>query len=132
MNDPWIANEVIRRWQEGTPIRRIAAELRISRYLVRRIILDHQRGRTQGVVHPDLPAPPKSRGSILDRHIPFIRDLLTRWPRITALRIHEELRGRGFTGKYTIVKDLVRRLRPEPTRLPVLRFESGKGQHYGK
>jgi len=128
MNDPLIENEVIRRWQEGTSIRRIAAELRISRYLVRRIILDHQRGRAQGVTHPDLPTPPKSRGSILDGHIPFIRDLFTRWPRITALRIHEDLRSRGFTGKYTIVKDLVRRLRPQPTRLPVLRFESGKGQ----
>ena len=47
---------------------------------------------------------------------------------MTALRIHEELRGRGFTGKYTIVKDLVRRLRPETRRQPVLRFETSKGQ----
>ncbi len=47
---------------------------------------------------------------------------------MTALRVYEELRGRGFTGKYTIVKDLVRRLRPEPHRQPVVRFESGKGQ----
>ena len=34
-----------------------------------------------------------------------------RWPSMTALRIYEELHGRGFTGKYTIVKDLVHRLR---------------------
>ncbi len=47
---------------------------------------------------------------------------------MTALRVYEELRGREFTGKYTIVKDLVRRLRPEPHRQPVVRFESGKGQ----
>jgi transposase len=112
MSDPLIENEVIRRWQEQTPMRRIAAELRISRYLVKRIILDQQNGRAEGRAHPDLPTPPKSRGSILDGQIPFIQDLLTRWPAITALRIHEELRGRGFTGKYTIVKDLVRRLRP--------------------
>jgi transposase len=46
---------------------------------------------------------------------------------MTALRVHEELRGRGFTGKYTIVKDLVRRLRPETRRQPVLRFETSKG-----
>ena len=44
MNDPAMENEVIRRWQEQTPMRRIAAELRISRYLVKRIILDHQDG----------------------------------------------------------------------------------------
>ncbi|MGA2253531.1 MAG: IS21 family transposase [Thermoguttaceae bacterium] len=128
MSDPASENEVIRRWQEQTPMRRIATELRISRYLVKRIILDHQNGRAKGMTHPDLPTPPESRGSILDGHIPFIQDLLTRWPSMTALRIYEELGKRGFTGKYTIVKDLVRRLRPEPHRVPVVRFESGKGQ----
>ena len=108
-------------------MRRIAAELRISRYLVKRIIMDHQSGRAEGLAHPDLPTPSESRGSILDQHVPFIQDLLTRWPSMTALRIHEELRGRGFTGKYTIVKDLVRRLRPPTRRQPVLRFETGPG-----
>jgi len=127
MNDPVLENEVIRRWQEQTPMRRIAAELRISRYLVKRIIMDYQSGRAQGKSHPDLPAPPESRGSSLDKHIPFIQDLLSRWPSMTALRIHEELRSRKFTGKYTIVKDLVRRLRPETRRQPVLRFETSKG-----
>jgi transposase len=127
MNDPVLENEVIRRWQGQTPMRRIAAELRISRYLVKRIIMDHQAGRAQGAAHPDLPAPPESRGSILDQHVPFIQDLLARWPSMTALRIHEELCGRGFTGKYTIVKDLVHRLRPETRRQPVLRFETSKG-----
>lgn len=128
MSDPAIEHEVIRRWQERASMRRIAAELRISRHLVKRIILDQQNGRAEGRAHPDLPTPPEPRGSILDGHIPFIQDLLTRWPSITAMRIHEELRGRGFTGGYTIVKDLVRRLRPQPRRQPVLRFESGKGQ----
>jgi transposase len=128
MNDALIENEVIRRWQERMSLRRIAAELRISRYLARRIVADHQRGRVEGMPHPALPTPSERRGSILDVHVCFIRDLLTRWPSMTALRIHEELRGRGFTGKYTIVRDLVRQLRPEPTRAPVLRFESGKGQ----
>ena len=119
---------MIRRWQEGMSLRKIAAELRISRHLVGRTSRDHQRGRAEGTPHPDLPTPPESRGSILDVHLPFIRDLLARWPSITALRIHEELRSRGFTGGYTIVKDLVRRLRPKPDRVPVLRFETGKGQ----
>jgi transposase len=127
MNDPAIENEVIRRWQEQMPMRRIAAELRISRYLVKRIIMDHQAARLQGAMHPDLPTPPESRGSSLDKHIPFIQDLLARWPSMRALRIYEELCSRDFTGKYTIVKDLVRRLRPQQRRQPVLRFETSKG-----
>jgi transposase len=126
MSDASTENEVIRRWEQGMSLRGIAAELRISRYLAGRIVADYQRRRAEGASH--LPKPPEPRGSILDVHVPFIRDLLTRWPSITALRVHEELRGRGFTGKYTIVKDLMRRIRPQPARMPVLRFESGKGQ----
>jgi transposase len=122
-----IQHEVIRRWQEGTPMRRIAAELRISRYRVQRVILNHQTQRAEGMRHPDLPAPPESRGSILDGHAPFVQELLTRWPAITAMRVHEELRQRGFAGGYTIVKDLVRRLRPAARRQPVIRFETGPG-----
>ena len=127
MSDAATANEVIRRWQEQTPLRRIAAELRISRYRVKRMLLDHQQQRAEGAAHPDLPSPPESRGSILDGHIPRVQELLTRWPSITAQRVHEELRGEGFRGGYTIVKDLVRRLRPEPRRAPVVRFETGPG-----
>ena len=48
MSDRALENEVIRRWQERMPMRRIAAELRISRYLVKRIIVDHQDGGARG------------------------------------------------------------------------------------
>jgi hypothetical protein len=75
-------------------MRRIAAELRITRWRVKRIILDQQQGRAEGMAHPDLPTLPESRGSILDGHVPFIQELLARWPSITALRVHEELRDR--------------------------------------
>ena len=108
-------------------MRRIAAELRISRYRVRRIILDQQDRRGRRMTHPDLPTPPASRGSMLDGHIPFVQELLARWPAITAMRVHEELRGRGFTGGYTIVKDLVRRLRPQRRRQPVRAFRDRPG-----
>lgn len=128
MSGPALESEVIRRWQQQMPMRQIALELRISRYLAKRIIMDHQAGRAEGTAHPDLPTSPESRGSILDQHLPFIQDLLTRWPSMTALRVYEELCGRGYMGKYTIVKDLVRRVRPQPNRQPVVRFESGKGQ----
>ena len=77
MNDPVLENEVIRRWQAQMSMRRIAAELRISRYLAKRIIMDYQSGRAEGLAHPDLPTPSESRGSILDQHVPFIQDLLS-------------------------------------------------------
>ncbi|MCP4245875.1 MAG: ATP-binding protein, partial [bacterium] len=62
---------------------------------------------------------------MLDGHLSFVRELLARWPAITAMRVHEELRGRGFAGGYTIVKDLLRRLRPPRRRVHLFSYVLG-------
>lgn len=48
------------------------------------------------------------------------KELLERYPEITAQRILEELRERGFGGGYTAVKVYVRRTRPRPKPEPSL------------
>lgn len=120
-------NDIIRRHQAGASMRTIARDLRIARKTVGRVLAQLQRDRTAGPLHPDLPAPPRRRASMLDRHDQALRELLQRYPDITAVRMLEELRARGFRGSYTILKGRLRQLRPRPSPLPVVRFETAPG-----
>jgi transposase len=112
---------IIRRWHAGSSIRRIAHELGLARNTVSRVlhrIEDQRAGAT---------ADPLRRPSRLDPYQPVIEELLGRYPELTAVRLLEELRPRGFDGGYTIVRRRLAELRPRPTLQPVIRFETSPG-----
>jgi transposase len=95
--------------------------LGVDRKTVAKVIAEHEQARTG--------APPKERKprkSLLDPFQDNIRQLLERYPEITAVRLMEELRRLGFQGAYTIVKDYLRDVRHQPRQL-VRRFETGPG-----
>jgi transposase len=121
MNDALRA-EIVARFRGGASLRRIARELRVSYHSVRRTLREIEQARS-GCPLPQ-PAP---RGSQLDAFAPAIRDLLARYPDITAQRVLEELRGYGYTGGYTVLSERVRQLRPRPVVAPVRRFETAPG-----
>ena len=91
---------------EGQSIRMISRQLQVSRKTVRRV-LDRQR--------PLRRAAPEPRGSILDPYRPAIVKLLDETPELSTPSILERLRGQGYQGGISILRELVKQLRPKST-----------------
>jgi transposase len=119
-----LRSEIVRRFYGGSSFRGIANAVGVDRKTVKAVVEAHQRQRSEP--HSAL-APPVRRASILDPFERQIEDLLGRFPDITAVRLHEELRARDFGGGYTIVRDRMRVLRARPATEPVVRFETAPG-----
>ena len=119
-------NEIANRWSAGSSIRQIARELGLARNTVSRVLARREEKRA-GPASPRLRRP-----SQLDPYEPVIHELLGRYPDLSAVRLLEELRQRGFTGGYTVVRQRLAALRPHATPHPVIRFETSPGAHYGK
>jgi transposase len=63
----------------------------------------------------------------IDRYRHMIQVRLAEYCKLSATRLHEEIRAAGYAGGYTQVKDYVREVRPRPPTDPVVRFETPPG-----
>ena len=117
--DETLIHNVVQLSREGMKRRAIARALHISRNTVRQILSEHDAARQDE--HSALPRPRTcTRPSKLDSFRPKVDELLRQYTDITAQRVFEILREGGFDGGETIVKDLVRRVRPQPPPKPSL------------
>lgn len=130
--EPQLVHDVVQLDRAGMTWRAIARALHISRNTVRRIITEHREGR-QGV-HSALPVPRRAaRPSKLDPYRGHVDGLLCRYPDITAQRVFEILKGEhGYVGGDTMVKLLVRKLRPKPPPTPSLQTPPRKPGEMGE
>jgi transposase len=119
-----LRHEIGQRRQGGMSMRTIAAELGISRGAVARALARVQAQREGRAA----PSPrPRPRQSIIDPFEPILKELLAQYPSLTGERALQELQARGFTGKYTVVRQRLGLLRPRRAPAPVPRFETGPG-----
>ncbi len=120
-------NEIVRLWHAKTSQRQIAKILGIARNTVKSVLQANDLQRSEENTPPELVAKQR-RKSVLDEFEQRMKDLLSRYPEITAVRMHEELQTIGFKGSYTIVKERVRVLRPRPSKPVAIRFETDPGR----
>ena len=101
--DETVAEVMRLHFTEGQSVRAIARRLRVARNTVRRILGRRPR---KGLVAAAI------RPSLLDPYMPTVRKWLDDTPELRATAVLERLRGLGFTGGITIVRDRVQQLRP--------------------
>jgi transposase len=75
---------------------------------------------------PDTPRP--ARPTLLTPFEPYLRERLQAFPDLSARRLLRELKERGYTGGYTILKAVVRAIRPTPSPSFERRFETPRGK----
>ena len=119
-----LRHEIVQRRQSGMSMRVIAEELGVSRGAVYRALARVEAQR-EGRAAPSPRA--RKRGSVVDAYEPILKELLAKYPNLTVERALQELRARGYTGGYTVLRERVRLLRPRPAPAPVPRFETCEG-----
>jgi transposase len=125
-----LEHQIIVLHAQGWSIRALVRRFDMGRNTIRRILRKNREQREKGhdaIEHRR----PVSRNSKLDAFKAMIKELLEKYPDITAVRVYEELTENGFDGGRTIVTDYLRKIRPRPKKEPVVRFETLPG-HQGQ
>ena len=105
--------------KEGLSKSAIADKLGVNRRTVHRYVKE---GKDKPEYRPRPPAV-----SVLDPYREYLKSRLKVYPELSAVRLLTEIKEMGYRGKYTVLKECVRTLRP-PVPIPVeLRFEVNPG-----
>ena len=103
---------------EHWPIGTIARHLGLHHSVVRRVL-----GRKEL-----LALSLSQRPSIVDPYLPFIRDTLATYPKLSSSRLLAMLQDRGYPGKGARLREVVAQLRPKPRAEAYLRLRTLPGE----
>lgn len=107
--------------EQGLTVTEVARRLEVDRKTVHKALREDQ---------PPAKAAPRDRPSVLDPHKDYVRGRLQEY-NLSAVRLLEELREKGYAGGYSILKEFVSEIKDRQTLKAVVRFETkpgGQGQ----
>jgi transposase len=105
--------------KQGLSVSAIAQRTGLDRKTVRKYI-------ERGAVAPTY-SPRPARPSVTAPFEVFVRERLAAWPELTGTRLLREIREQGYAGSYTVLKRLLRRVRPPKAPTFEHRFETPAG-----
>ena len=105
--------------QQGMNHTMIAAKLGVSRKTVSRYL----QGREKKPVYGPRPVRP----SMLDPYRQYLQERIQTYPELSAVRLLDEIRQRGYQGSVTILRDYLATIRPKTIPIEV-RFETEPGE----
>ena len=115
--DPVVKNDIIARWLNHQSVRSIAKDTQIGRKIIARVIRQHT-AQTQSIDSNSAPTSfgptPLTRRSKLGPFLDSLKQLLERYPNITAQRAFEELCKLGFQGSYSTLRTFMKGYRSKP------------------
>jgi transposase len=104
----------VEKWRTGT----IATQLGIHYSVVDRVL-----------AHAGLPKVERAlRPSIIDPYLPFIVDTLNQFPKLTAARLYEMAKQRGYSGGQSMFRQRISELRPRKQPEAYLRLKTLPGE----
>jgi len=119
---------VVSKHKEGMSIRSLSKQLKVGRNKIRKIIRTNKSQRDEGhdILQKKKPIR-QSKQKKLDAFIQEMKNLIDKYPKITGVRMFEELQDKGYEGGISLVRQKMREIRPMPKKTPQIRFETDPG-----
>lgn len=115
LEDKILRLHFVEKWKIGT----IASQLDVHHTTVERVLTE------AGTVDEQ----ERTRASLADTYVPFMKETLERWPKLPASRLLEMVRERGYSGKSEgHFRRIVARYRPRPAAEAFLRLRTLPGE----
>jgi len=70
------------------------------------------------------------KDSKLDPYGDYLKERLEKYPELTAVVLYKEIAQQGYTGKMSILRERVSRLRQREKKPEVLRYETEPGEYF--
>jgi transposase len=102
---------------EGWPVGTIARQVGVHASVVRRVL------RQASVI-----IVARQRPMMVDPYLPYIHEVLERWPKLQASRIYQMVRDRGYRGGESYFREIIAGMRPRPKAEAYLRLRTLPGE----